>query len=252
MRRNGLVVLDLPKSPSMACPNPGSTTRTGDRLWIGQDVQPERRTAHSGTWIAFLLAAIEEAELGLSEGGIPIGSGPRPFRGHRRPWPQSPRATGQHGSPRRDGRARQRGASPGLVLPCVHSLHHALALLHVQRRHPALWHPAHRHRRETCRSWARSSGFRVAASPSRSSRTSVCMQLMRAVRAGSHPSLWAEDIGGIITDPPLRSSEGSSPRSPSSGGCRRRRRRSPSCGSGSRGSTRAPRRRASGAAWPRS
>jgi len=42
----------------------------------------------------FLEAAIEEARLGLREGGIPIGSVLRSRRGNCWPWPQSSRATG--------------------------------------------------------------------------------------------------------------------------------------------------------------
>ncbi len=88
----------------------------------------------------FLKAALDEANKGLREGGIPIGSvivykGDIIGRGHNRRVQQG--STVLHGEMDAFENA---GRQPASVYHRVHAIHNIVSLLHVQWRYFALWH----------------------------------------------------------------------------------------------------------------
>ena len=141
----------------------------------------------------FMIAAIEEAEAGLREGGIPIGSvlvheGAIIGRGHnRRIQKGSPTLHAEIDALERAGRQRAAVLSPvGLV-------HDPLALRHVQRRDTPLRHTGggHRRERDLSRGGGASQGTRDL---SQVLQDPACIQLMTRF-IESNPALWNEDIG---------------------------------------------------------
>jgi cytosine deaminase len=89
---------------------------------------------------AFMQAAIEEAQTGSREGGIPIGSvlvhrGRIVGRGHNRRVQQASAVL--HGE--MDALENAGGSRPAFT--GVDPLHHPVAVCHVQRRGSPLWHP---------------------------------------------------------------------------------------------------------------
>jgi len=141
----------------------------------------------------FLLAAIEEAERGLGEDGIPIGSvlvhdGAIVGRGHNRRVQRG--STILHAEMDALENAGRRDAA---FLPRVHALHDALAVRDVQRRRRSLRHsPARRWREPVVHGeeqWLASRGVQI-----RVIQDARCIALMREFMQ-RHPALWAEDIG---------------------------------------------------------
>ena len=141
----------------------------------------------------FLQAAIEEAQQGLREGGIPIGSvivhrGKIIGRGHNRRVQQGSAVL--HGEM---DALENAGRQPASVYRESRHLHDALALLDVQRRDPPLRHPARRHRRERD-VHGRRDLLRSRGCNSKSCRTRRAFEMMREF-IEAHPKLWNEDIG---------------------------------------------------------
>ena len=88
--------------------------------------------------------AVEQARIGLAEGGIPIGAAlvvDGKVLGRR---PQPPGPAGQRDPPRRDRRAGERRPAAGVDVRPGDDVHDAVALRHVHRRDPALQDPAGR------------------------------------------------------------------------------------------------------------
>jgi len=94
----------------------------------------------------FLKAAFDEAQKGLQEGGIPIGSvivhkGGIIGRGHNRRVQQG--STVLHGEMdafENAGRQPACRSPASQCLPRMHLIHDTVALPHVQRCHAVVWH----------------------------------------------------------------------------------------------------------------
>ena len=105
---------------------------------------------------------------------MPIGRGTRGRRQGPGLGPQPARPAEQRHPPRRDRLPGEHRAAARVGLRARHHVHHAFAVRHVHRRHPALRHPARGHRRERARSWAaRTTCAHEAWRSSTSTRTSA-------------------------------------------------------------------------------
>ena len=141
-----------------------------------------------------MAAAFAEARQGLAEGGIPIGAalvheGRIMGRGHNR-RAQSGSAVLHAEMDALENAGRQ----PADGLPRVHHVHHPVALRDVQRRHPALRHPAGRSSARTAPSVGEEALLR-----SRGVELEVLndpgIERLLADFIRSNPALWNEDIG---------------------------------------------------------
>ena len=141
----------------------------------------------------FLQAAIEEAEKGLAEGGIPIGSvlvldGKIIGRGHNQRV--------QHGSVIHHAEMNcleNAGRLKASVYQRCVLYSTLVAVPDVQRRDFALQNPARRRRRKY--NVSRPGGIRpLARRESGGSEDPACIQLMRDF-IKARPELWNEDIG---------------------------------------------------------
>jgi len=140
----------------------------------------------------FMSAAIAEAEQSLSEGGIPIGS-VIVSGGKIIDAAQSTRPKGQRGAARRDGCARECGATASRRVSRRDAVYDAVAVRHVQWRDSAVRHsPRHHRENQTFRGEeellsSRGVALEVRQDPS-------CIRMMTDF-IRTHPELWNEDIG---------------------------------------------------------
>ena len=142
----------------------------------------------------FIQAAIEEAEAGLAEGGIPIGSVVVHDGEDRGPGPQSPRPAGEHHPARRDGRPRTDRPQARLLLPGLHVRTRTLSPCPmcsgaiVLYRIPRIVIGENRSFLGE-EAWLASHGVTLEVL-----QDERCIALMREFTA-ARPDLWAEDIG---------------------------------------------------------